>query len=149
MITGLRPRPPELLPSPGGVRPHASLHGANFAQTLRESLAGTGLRFSAHAQERLAERGIRLDPDSMQRLAASTEAAAAKGARQSVVLLDGLAVVVGVPSRTVVTVLEPDAAQHAVFTNIDSVVLAGTARDGRSTATGPDPLGGGSRAADR
>jgi len=128
VISAIRPHPPELLPpQSGGVKP--SQAGTPFAQNLREALSGSPLRFSAHAQERLAERGIELGAADVKRIAASTDAAAAKGARQSVVLLDRLALVVGVPSRTVVTVIEPDASSHSVFTNIDSVVVAGESCD--------------------
>lgn len=128
MITAIRPHPPELLP-PQSMGAALRTGETSFAQNLRQALSGSALRFSAHAQERLAERGITLGAGDVQRIASSTDAAAAKGARQSVVLLDRLALVVGVPSRTVVTVLEPDPASHAVFTNIDSVVVAGASCD--------------------
>ena len=37
--------------------------------------------------------------------------------------MDRLALVVGVPSRTVITVIEPQDGSPAVFTHIDSVVM--------------------------
>ena len=109
----------------------------------------SGLRFSVHARERLAERGIHLDDADVARITESIEAAASKGARQSVVMLDRLALVVGIPTRTVVTVLEPDRSEHVVFTHIDSVVVAGEPRDRDVGNQRPDPGVGGLLAADR
>ena len=39
--------------------------------------------------------------------------------------MDRLALIVGLPNRTVITVIEPNAAENTVFTNIDSVVVVG------------------------
>lgn len=50
-----------------------------------------------------------------------------KGSKESLVLMDRLALVVGVPNRTVITVMEPHEQVNTVFTNIDSVVVV--ARD--------------------
>ena len=49
--------------------------------------------------------------------------AAEKGARNSVVMLDGLAVVVDVRERTIVTALDTGGGGQRVFTNVDSVVV--------------------------
>jgi len=60
----------------------------------------------------------------MQRLDTAITRAAEKGSRNSVVMLDGLAVVVDVRQRTVVTALNTQQGKERVFTNIDSVVIA-------------------------
>lgn len=52
------------------------------------------------------------------------EALARRGAQHSVVMLDRLALVVNVPSATVVTAVEPRSGKESVFTSIDSVVIA-------------------------
>jgi Putative flagellar len=39
-------------------------------------------------------------------------------------MLGGLALVVNVPSSTVLTAVEPNGQKESVFTNIDSVVIA-------------------------
>jgi len=93
---------------------------ASFQQVLKVA----ALRFSKHAQDRLAERGLRLSTNDMQRLEGAVDKAAAKGARDSLVLMDDLALVVSVRNRTVVTAVEAGSGQERVFTNIDSVVLA-------------------------
>ena len=47
-----------------------------------------------------------------------------KGAKESLVLLDDVALIVGVPKRTVITAMSRDEALGNLFTGIDSAVLA-------------------------
>jgi flagellar operon protein len=103
--------------------------GPAFSEVLRREVAtpaDKGVRFSAHAQQRLAERNIRLTPDEQQRIGRAVDQAAEKGARESLVLMDRLALVVGVPDRTVITVMPSGSGRDAVFTQIDSAVVVGT-----------------------
>ncbi len=103
--------------------PKASARGA-FAGELATAQASIGeMRFSAHAQKRLLDRNIHLSESDRARITESTNLAAAKGSRETLVLMDRLALVVSVPSRTVITVMEPHAGDPSVFTNIDSVVV--------------------------
>ena len=60
----------------------------------------------------------------LDRLNSAITRAAEKGARNSVVMLDDLAVVVDVRGRTVVTAMNTEGGRERVFTNIDSVVIA-------------------------
>lgn len=97
----------------------------SFVEELAHaSDAANTIRFSAHAQKRLADRSIELSDADRARIAQSANLAAAKGAHETLVLMDRLALVVGVPSRTVITVMEPQDGSPAVFTHIDSVVMA-------------------------
>jgi flagellar operon protein len=82
------------------------------------------IAFSKHARQRLDARDIQLGPDQSQRLARAISAASSRGARQSLVVLDGVALVVNVQDRKVVTALEADKGSNKVFTNIDSAVVA-------------------------
>lgn len=90
--------------------------------------AGSELRLSRHAQKRVDRRDLDLDPTRMQRLEGAVAEAAQKGARNSVVMLDELAVVVDVRERTIVTAMNretsAESGRHRVFTNVDSVVIA-------------------------
>ena len=99
-----------------------------FDQVLRGQLdqakAPTGIRFSGHALERLQKRGIRFDEAMAARLAQGLDRAAAKGARDALVLIDGTAFVVSVANRTVITAVDPDHMRDRVFTNIDSAVIS-------------------------
>lgn len=82
-----------------------------------------GLTFSKHLNDRINRRNLDMNPERMGRLSDAVDRAADKGARDSVVLLDNLALLVNVPSRTVVTAMETEKMKHGVFTNIDAVVV--------------------------
>jgi flagellar operon protein len=98
--------------------------GPAFADALRKAGAGEPLHFSRHALERVQRRGIALDPTTLSRLQDGVGRAAGKGSRDSLVLVDGTAFVVAVPSRTVVTAVGAEHMREQVFTNIDSAVIA-------------------------
>ena len=95
----------------------------DFAGRLTEATQARRLRFSAHAQRRLASRDIRLDGRRLDQLARAADRAAAKGATDSLVLLNDLGLIVNLPSRTVVTALDGDRMRDGVFTDIDSTVI--------------------------
>lgn len=102
---------------------------APFEEVLQKTLsrgpeAGSKLRFSAHAQERLRSREIQLDSAGVARLEQAVDRAGQKGARDSLVLMDDLALLVNVRNRVVVTAVPQSSAKDNVFTNIDSVVIA-------------------------
>lgn len=95
--------------------------GASFDALLRKEL--DGIRLSAHAEERLRNSRIELSREQMDRLNGAVSKAAAKGARESLILIDDLALVVSVKNRTVITAIAPDRVKENVFTNIDSAVI--------------------------
>ena len=47
-----------------------------------------------------------------------------KGIKESLVVVDSLAFIVNVPSRTVVTAMDQNESENNVFTNIDGAVIA-------------------------
>lgn len=96
----------------------------SFDTVLRETLAKQPVRFSAHAQDRLRARDITFTPEAEERLQDAVAAAAEKSARDTLVLLDGVGLVVNVPNRVVVTALDANTRQATVVTNIDSAVIA-------------------------
>ncbi len=107
---------PGSAPANGSAAPAAS-----FADTLHQA---TNLQFSRHALARVQRRGIALDPPTLARLSAGVSQAAAKGSRDSLVLVDGTAFVVSVANRTVITAVGSQQMKDNVFTNIDSAVIA-------------------------
>jgi flagellar operon protein len=126
---------PALVPGVGGpapgapataLRPTAPVVGAPqgpaFAEVLKERAAG--VQFSGHAVDRLRRRGIEMDGPTLQRLDGGVARAAEKGARESVVFVDGTAFVVSVRNRTVITAVDHASMRDHVFTNIDSAVIA-------------------------
>lgn len=103
-------------------QPPAGTGATTFGDLLNR--AGEGLQVSRHAQKRIERRDLDLDPARLTRLNSAIDRAAAKGSRNSVVMLDNLAVVVDVRGRTVVTAMNAEQGKERVFTNIDSVVIA-------------------------
>lgn len=105
---------------PANVRAPA----AGFADVLADRLRdGKSVKFSAHAARRLADRHIALTPGDEASISRAVDKAAAKGARETLLLMDKLALVVSVPNRTVITALSQHEMGDTVFTNIDSAVL--------------------------
>ncbi len=99
--------------------------GPSFSDVLAGQTAGADApNFSKHAIERLARRGVEIDSQTIGRLTEGIQRAADKGARNSVVFVDGTAYVASVQNNTVITAVTPEAMNSHVFTNIDSAVIA-------------------------
>lgn len=138
---------------PPPLRAAQEPQGTGFASVLDQAQDATRpIRFSAHAQQRLRDRNIQLTQSDHHRIATAMDAAAKKGAREAVLVMDQLALVVSVPNRTVITVVEPETGEDSVFTNIDSVVLMTGGESVSSpepTLFGLDPAWGGPHVANR
>lgn len=129
----IRTAPPLSAPrTPAAVKPAAP--GPDFGQVLSERLAGgaeplavsaarANVKFSGHAQTRLASRRITLSGDDVARLGTAITKAAAKGSKDSLMLMDKTAFVVSVANRTVITAVAQDALKENIFTNIDSAMI--------------------------
>lgn len=99
----------------------AATDGISFLQTLENVQR---VRFSNHAQNRLQSRDINLNSDNVNRLSDAIDKAEKRGGKSSLVMVDDLAFIVNVQSRTVITALDKDQRGEGVFTQIDSVVFA-------------------------
>lgn len=102
--------------------------GLSFQEILNRKQSGAvtdaqKLRFSKHAAGRLADRNIELTSGQMERLTDGARKAGEKGIQESLVVLDGLAFIVNIPNKTVVTAMEQAETQDNVFTNIDGAVF--------------------------
>jgi len=95
-----------------------------LASRLQEADRSEPLRWSAHARDRLLQRRIAITPEVQQRLEGAVAKAAAKGSRESLVLVDQMAFVVSVTNRTVITAVDRAGMRDQVFSNIDSAVLS-------------------------
>lgn len=120
------PPRPALPTGPGAVGAAGAPQGPSFADVLRtqQTQQTEPVAFSRHALQRLERRGIDLPEGTVARLGEGVDRAAAKGSRESVVLVDGTAFVVSVRNRTVITAVDPQHMRDHVFTNIDSAVIA-------------------------
>ena len=118
------PTDPRLTPG-GPLRPGAPATpaGSSFASVLQQTLDQGQLKFSAHAQERLQASQTQLSPGDVSRISEAVSRAARKGARESLILMPDLALVVSVRNRTVITAVEGQRMKENIFTNIDSAVI--------------------------
>jgi len=96
----------------------------SFGQIFQQQLEKqNSLKFSAHAEKRLQQRNITLDEEKMAKLESAVSKAEAKGAKESLILMNNLAFVVSVPNKTVITAMDQAGMKENVFTNIDSAVI--------------------------
>lgn len=120
-VGGLNPSAPARRSTRPAERPDSP--AASFQSVLSE-LERSSLTFSRHARRRIEQRELQLDGGRVRRLEQAVDRAKEKGSRDSLILLDELALVVNVQSQTVVTAMKQPGAKEQVFTNIDSVVIA-------------------------
>lgn len=110
---GIYPQPT----GPAAPRTNAPGQGS-FTDALQQQL-----RLSAHVQTRLVSRKIDIGPEQWQRVNDGVQKAASKGARESLVLLDDVALVISIRNRTVITAVDKEQLKDNVFTHIDSAVI--------------------------
>lgn len=131
-ISNLIPTKPTEIKKPEGT------DGTSFKEALGEALKTDEvaapklaalrsdvpqLKFSNHAIERMQSRGISYSPQDLDRLGEAVKKAAAKGSKDTLVLMDQSALIVSVKNNTVVTVMDKNALKENVFTNIDSTIV--------------------------
>jgi flagellar operon protein len=92
--------------------------GADFGTILQDRL-----KVSGHAQTRLQSRNIELGEAEWERVMAGVEKASQKGAKESLVMVDDVALVISIKNRTVITAVDKASLKDNVFTNIDSAVV--------------------------
>ena len=96
--------------------------GNNFQKVLEGALhKQVPVNFSKHANMRLSDRQITLTGEQLSRVEAGLTKAGAKGIRDSLVLVDDVALVVNVKSKTVITAM--GGGTDNVFSNIDGAVI--------------------------
>lgn len=105
------------------VQPRAQHTGTDEGVLFQTLLKAGELKFSRHAEMRMQQRGISLKPEQLSKIVTAVEAAEAKGAKDSLILYRDIAMIVNVPSKTVVTAIDGGSAEGNVFTQIDSAVV--------------------------
>lgn len=97
----------------------------NFDKLLQEKINEySGVKFSKHAELRLQSRNINLTQVQKDKIDQAVKKAEAKGVKDSLVIMDNLAFVVNVKSKTVITAVNSSELKDNVFTNIDGAVFA-------------------------
>ena len=96
-----------------------------FAQILAQTQqrGSKEVTFSQHAQQRLRDRSLTLSPSDLTKLNDTVDRMSAKGARESLIYLNQIALVVSVVNRTVITAMDGTSAKDNIFTNIDSAAI--------------------------
>lgn len=82
------------------------------------------IKFSNHATKRIESRELQLSDEDMDKLNDAVNRAEAKGAKDSLVMMDKRAFIVNIPNKTVITAVDVEKSSENIFTNIDSVVFA-------------------------
>lgn len=93
----------------------------SFANFLNEEIAG--VKFSQHALDRMQSRNLNFNNDDLLKLNDAVEKIAQKGAKESLVYMNDMALVVSVTNKTVITAMDGKSAKDNIFTNIDSAVI--------------------------
>lgn len=94
----------------------------NFQNILNGAIEDSSkVQFSKHANGRLLNRNISLSDEQLVRVNDGVKNAAEKGIKQSLVLVDNVALVVSVKNKTVITAI--DNKSNSIFTNIDGTVI--------------------------
>ena len=93
----------------------------SFAAELKK--AGNEVSFSAHASERMRTRGIDFSSEELERLGDAVTKMAAKGAKESLIYMNDVALVVSVRNRMVITAMDGMSAKDNIFTNIDTAAI--------------------------
>jgi flagellar operon protein len=106
----------------GGVQP-AVTGGIAKPMATPNIGAAQGIKFSNHAVERMQTRGVSFNKQDIDRLNEAVDRAAAKGSKDTLVLMNDAALIVSVKNKTVVTVMDKAALKENVFTNIDSTIV--------------------------
>ncbi len=98
--------------------------GINFADILQKSVEqNSSVQFSAHAVKRLEERSLQISQNDIERLNNGVKEVNAKGAKNSLIMVDDTAFVVSVRNKMVITAIDKTQTSSNVFTNIDSVAF--------------------------
>ncbi len=93
-----------------------------LTKTLEKATSeNQSVEFSKHAKLRMNDRNIQFSSDQMDRIEKGITQAREKGIKDSLLLVDSVALIVNVRNNLVVTAV--DESQDKVFTNIDGAIV--------------------------
>jgi flagellar operon protein len=97
----------------------------SFKSILDKKLkSNDGLVVSKHAKLRMDSRNINLSDSQMKKIEDAVKKADEKGVKDSLVIMDNMAFVVNVKSKTMITAANNNDLKENIFTNIDGAVFA-------------------------
>lgn len=120
---------PDSRPAAASRAENSRAGGHSFKDAVHNKLQSAAARgssalvWSRHAHDRLQASGFSLGAEQESALSNAVDKVAARGGRDSLVLMGDLALVINVPNRTVITAASADRLQDGVFTQIDSAVI--------------------------
>ncbi len=107
----------------GSVRSSSEIQ--SFESVLQQAVGkNSGVKFSKHAEMRMQARNINLTQMQKAKIDSAVNKAEQKGVKDSLVILDNMAFVVNVNSKTVITAVNNNELKDNVFSNIDGAVFA-------------------------
>lgn len=106
-----------------GIQRNQKNTNGGFAEVLENAKNEMEVKLSAHAQERLKQQNINISPQDLSRINDAANLAEKKGAKESLMLLDNVALVVNITNRTIITAIDKARQKDKVFTNIDSTII--------------------------
>ena len=97
---------------------HSAASFANALETAEKNVS-----FSQHALQRMESRNLDFSEQDLARLDDTVEKMAQKGAKESLIYMKDVALVVSVTNKTVITAMDGASAKENIFTNIDSAAI--------------------------
>jgi len=110
-------------------KPAQKIHPAktgqkSFSDILKEKTREIApVKLSAHAVTSLEKRKINLSQNDLMNINDAVKKAEAKGSKDSLLLMDDLALIVSIKNKTVVTAIDRDHLKDNLFTKIDSAII--------------------------
>lgn len=98
-----------------------STNSQTFKEILENKAESTNVSFSKHASMRLNSRNLQLSNAQIKRVEDGIKRAEEKGIKDSLVLVDNIALLINVKNKTVVTAIDNNS--EKVYTNIDGAVI--------------------------
>ncbi|RSK27033.1 flagellar protein [Bacillus sp. HMF5848] len=99
------------------------IYKQSFQDVFQKQLQCDQLKVSKHAEQRLIERNIKIDMNKWNQINDRVAEARQKGIQDSLVVLDGAALIVNAKNNTVITAMNREEAKSQIFTNINGTIL--------------------------
>lgn len=99
----------------------SNTNNKTFKEIFDNKAENANISFSKHASMRLNSRNLQLSNAQIKRVEDGIKRAEEKGIRDSLVLVDNIALLVNVKNKTVVTAIDNNS--EKVYTNIDGAII--------------------------